>query len=150
MEVDEFERHRAFLMGLAYRMLGSSAEAEDAVQDTSAFLAAMSRGDVDAISSVMAEDITLVGDHAEDKRGAILRPIEGRANVARFFASQVAKMPSSHGLEVEITDVNGWPALVGRRGGAVTFVMSFETDGTKLTKIRSVLNPQKLQLPHVS
>jgi RNA polymerase sigma-70 factor (ECF subfamily) len=33
MEDDEFERHRPLLMGIAYRMLGSSAEAEDAVQD---------------------------------------------------------------------------------------------------------------------
>src|SRR4051812_41957815 len=30
---DEFERQRPFLMAIAYRMLGSSAEAEDAVQD---------------------------------------------------------------------------------------------------------------------
>ena len=33
MESDQFERHRPLLMGIAYRMLGSSAEAEDAVQD---------------------------------------------------------------------------------------------------------------------
>jgi RNA polymerase sigma-70 factor (ECF subfamily) len=33
MDGDEFERHRPFLMGIAYRMLASSAEAEDAVQD---------------------------------------------------------------------------------------------------------------------
>jgi len=31
--VGDFEPHRAFLVGLAYRMLGSVAEAEDAVQD---------------------------------------------------------------------------------------------------------------------
>jgi RNA polymerase sigma-70 factor (ECF subfamily) len=32
-DVTDFERHRAFLGGLAYRMLGSVAEAEDVVQD---------------------------------------------------------------------------------------------------------------------
>ena len=32
-EVADFEPHRAFLAGLAYRMLGSVAEAEDVVQD---------------------------------------------------------------------------------------------------------------------
>lgn len=32
-DVAVFERHREFLVGLAYRMLGSVAEAEDAVQD---------------------------------------------------------------------------------------------------------------------
>jgi RNA polymerase sigma-70 factor (ECF subfamily) len=115
-----------------------------------AFMAAVSRGDVDAILSVVAEDVELYGDHGERKRGAILRPIVGQANVARFFASQVAKMPSAHELDIEVTDVNGWPALVGRRAGVVTFVMNIETDGAKITTIRSVLNPQKLQLRHMS
>ncbi len=116
----------------------------------SAFLSAVSRGDVHAISSVLAEDVVLYGDHAEKVRGAILRPILGRERVARFFASQVAKLPSSHDLDVEVTDVNGWPAVVGRRGGAVTFVINIETDGEKIATIRSVLNPQKLLLRHVS
>lgn len=283
MESDEFERHRPFLLGLAYRMLGSSAEAEDAVQDAwlrwqsaqaaeivdarawlsttvvrlcidrgksaqarreiypgtwlpepvltttpldlesirlgflvllerldptqravfllhqvfdyshaeigaildiseaasrqelhrakkhveankprfepnreaharllSAFMAATAQGDVNAILSVMAEDVVLYGDHGERAKGVILRPILGQANVARFFASQVAKMPAQHGLDVEVTDVNGWPALVGRRGGTVAFVLNIETDGAKITTIRSVLNPQKLLLRHVS
>ena len=116
----------------------------------SAFMAATAQGDVDAISSVVAEDIVLYGDHGVKARGVILRPIVGRANVARFFASSVAKMPSEHGLDVEVTDVNGWPALVGRRGGAVAFVLNIETDGTHITTIRSVLNPQKLLLRHMS
>jgi hypothetical protein len=59
-------------------------------------------------------------------------------------------LPASHGLDVEITDVNGWPALVGRRDGAVTFVINIETDGAKIATIRSVTNPQKLHLCHVS
>ena len=116
----------------------------------SAFLAAVSRGDVDAISSVIAEDVVLYGDHGEKVRGAILRPILGRERVARFFASQIAKLPSARGLDVEITDVNGWPALVGRSGRAVTFVISIETDGAKIATIRSVMSPQKLILRHVS
>lgn len=33
MDAEEFEAHRPFLMSVAYRMLGSSAEAEDVVQD---------------------------------------------------------------------------------------------------------------------
>jgi RNA polymerase sigma-70 factor, ECF subfamily len=116
----------------------------------SAFMAAVSRGDIEAISSVVAEDIVLYGDHGVKARGVILRPIVGRANVARFFASQVAKMPAEHGLEVEVSDVNGWPALVGRRGGVVAFVINIETDGGQITSIRSLLNPQKLLLRPVN
>jgi RNA polymerase sigma-70 factor (ECF subfamily) len=116
----------------------------------SAFVAAVSKGDVDALSSVIAEDVVLYGDHGERVRGAILRPIVGRERVARFFASQALKLPATPDLDVDITDVNGWPALVGRRAGAVTFVINIETDGAKIVTIRSVLNPKKLLLPHVS
>ncbi|HWA78165.1 MAG TPA: RNA polymerase sigma factor SigJ [Polyangiaceae bacterium] len=116
----------------------------------SAFLAAVSQGDVEAISSVMAEEVVLYGDHGERVRGQVLRPIVGSAKVARFFAAQVAKTPSTHEIEVEITDVNGWPAIVGRSGGAVTFVINVETDGEKITTIRSVLDPRKLVLREVN
>jgi RNA polymerase sigma-70 factor (ECF subfamily) len=115
-----------------------------------AFMAAAAQGNVDAISSVVAEDIVLYGDHGVKAPGVILVPISGRANVARFFAKSVAKMPPGHLLDHDVTDVNGWPALVGRRGGTVAFVLNIETDGTHITTIRSVLNPQKLQLRQVS
>jgi len=59
-------------------------------------------------------------------------------------------MPAEHRLEVEISDVNAWPALIARKGGTVAFVLSIETDGTHITTIRSLLNPQKLRLRHVN
>lgn len=282
MEDDEFERHRPLLMGIAYRMLGSSAEAEDAVQDTwlrrrsvdpasiadarawlsttivricidrlksarvrretypgvwlpepvltttpldvesiqvgflvllerldpkeravfllhqvfdyshaeisrildisedlsrqvlhrakrhvaankprfeasrethqrllAAFLGAVARGDVDAISSVLAEDVALYGDNAgKDERGVILRPIVGRKNVALFLARRTGKLSSPP--EIEITDVNGWPAIVGRLSGTVVFVINIETDGEQIAAIRSVMSPQKLLLRQVN
>jgi RNA polymerase sigma-70 factor, ECF subfamily len=116
----------------------------------SAFLGAVARGDIDAVSSVLAEDVVLYGDNAGKERGAILRPIMGRANVARFFVMRTAKRPSRAGLDVQITDVNGWPAIVGRSGGTVVFVVNIETDGEKIATIRSVLNPEKLLLRHVN
>jgi len=125
-------------------------ERETHLRLLSAFVAAVSRGEVEAISRLMAEDVYLVGDHEEGKRGAILRPIIGREKVTRFFATQGAKSAEQPGLEVEISDLNGWPTLVGRRGSRVTFVMNIESDGERITTIRSVLNPHKLNLRHVS
>src|SRR5690606_34801957 len=92
-----------------------------------AFLAAVARGDIEAISSVLADDVVLYGDNAGKERGAILRPILGRDNVARFFAKRVTKVPNPHALDVQIADVNGWPAIVARRDGSVSFVINIET-----------------------
>jgi RNA polymerase sigma-70 factor (ECF subfamily) len=116
----------------------------------SAFLSAVSQGDIAAISSVIAEDVALYGEHAENTRGAILRPIVGRDRVARFFASQAAKVPPAPDLHVEIRDVNGWPAIVARSKDGVRFVINIETDGGLITTIRSVLNPEKLLLRQVN
>lgn len=113
-----------------------------------AFLSAVAQGDVEAISSVLAEDVMLYGDNAGG-RDATVSPIVGQRAVSRFFAAKSARRDPASGLQIEITDVNGWPAVVGRVGGAVSFVLNIEADGEKIVTIRSVLNPQKLQLRHV-
>ena len=116
----------------------------------SAFVAAAARGDVQALSSVLAEDVVLYGDNA-GKEGAVARaPIVGRDKVTRFFAARFAEHAAWPDLSVEITDVNGWPALVGRTGATVVFVINVETDASSVVAIRSVLSPQKLFLRHVS
>src|SRR5437667_3980297 len=55
---DRFEQHRARLRAVAYRMLGSLTEADDAVQD--AWLR-LSRSDVDAVSNLGGWLTTVVG-----------------------------------------------------------------------------------------
>jgi RNA polymerase sigma-70 factor (ECF subfamily) len=55
--VDQFETHRAHLRAVAYRMLGSASEAEDAVQETWIRLA---RADVDDVASLGAWLTTVV------------------------------------------------------------------------------------------
>ncbi|MGZ4388447.1 MAG: sigma-70 family RNA polymerase sigma factor [Gaiellaceae bacterium] len=54
----EFERHRAHLQAVAYRMLGSRAEAEDALQE--AWLR-LSRTDADAVANLRGWLTTVVG-----------------------------------------------------------------------------------------
>ena len=54
----EFERHRPHLQAVAYRMLGSTAEAEDALQE--AWLR-LSRSDVDGVANLRGWLTTVVG-----------------------------------------------------------------------------------------
>src|SRR2546421_2295640 len=55
---DEFERHRAHLRAVAYRMLGSVSEAEDAVQE--AWLR-LNRSDTRALTNLGAWLTTVIG-----------------------------------------------------------------------------------------
>jgi RNA polymerase sigma-70 factor (ECF subfamily) len=55
---DQFERHRAHLQAVAYRMLGSVAEAEDAVQET---WLRLSRSDADTVVNLRGWLTTVVG-----------------------------------------------------------------------------------------
>jgi RNA polymerase sigma-70 factor (ECF subfamily) len=56
--VEVFERHRARLIGLAYRMLGSAAEAEDVVQDAYLRWQATEPGSVEAPSAWLVKVTT--------------------------------------------------------------------------------------------
>src|SRR5215475_13406117 len=49
LQTQEFERHRAHLQAVAYRMLGSASEAEDAVQD--AWLR-LNRSDTESVANI--------------------------------------------------------------------------------------------------
>lgn len=111
-----------------------------------AFMGALAAGDVAALTSVLAEDAILYGDGGGKVRGAILRPVVGGERIARFFTGLLAKFPPAPDLAVEVRDVNGWPALVGRTGAGVSFVIGIETDGARITAIRNVVNPDKLAL----
>lgn len=65
---ERFEEHRSHLRGVAYRMLGSAAEADDAVQE--AFIR-LSRTDAGAV----------------DNLGGWLTTVVGRVALARFTES---------------------------------------------------------------
>jgi RNA polymerase sigma-70 factor, ECF subfamily len=140
------QRARAHVAAGKPRVKSDRATVERHLQ---ALVAALSAGDVDSIASVLAEDATLYGDGGGKVRGAILRPIEGRDRVARFFAGLLDKVPPAPDLVARIEDVNGQPALVGRTAAGVTFVITIETDGSRITTIRNVVSPDKLALRHV-
>jgi RNA polymerase sigma-70 factor (ECF subfamily) len=114
-----------------------------------AFAQALSQGDVGAISSLLTEDAVLYGDGGGKVRGAILRPIEGGERVARFFVGLLAKTSLPADLKVDVRDVNGWPALIGRTAGSVSFVMTIAVHGELISTVCNVVNPDKLILRHV-
>jgi hypothetical protein len=111
-----------------------------------AFAAALSTGDVEGMTAVLADDATAAADSGGKVRGAARKPVIGGRAVARFFAGLVAKQPVPDDASLRVQNINGWPALVGRVGDAVFFVMTIETDGSRITTVRNIVNPDKLAL----
>jgi RNA polymerase sigma-70 factor (ECF subfamily) len=109
------------------------------------FAGAMMNGDLSALEQTLAKDATLWADSGGKVPAAARRPLHGAHEIALFFTGLLRKFPPGPDQTFEVVDVNGWPALVGRRTGAANLVLSIESDGEKIVAIRNVVNPEKLQ-----
>ena len=87
--------------------------------------------------------MALTGDGGGQVKAA-LRPYKGSEQVARFLAG-IARTAPPNGALLECM-VNGQPGLVGCLDGEIVAVYTFEVTGERITRIWSVLNPEKLQL----
>ena len=114
-----------------------------------AFGDAAFRGDLDALTQMLAHDATLWADADGKVRGAAGKPVEGADKIARFLVG-LAQKYTAPDQRYAIELINGWPALVGRRDGVVNGILTIETDGQKVIAVRNVVNPDKLSLPEVN
>ncbi|RCG24745.1 RNA polymerase sigma factor SigJ [Streptomyces diacarni] len=107
-----------------------------------AFKQAWEAKDIDALIGLLAPEATATGDGG-GLVPALLRPVEGAEEVARFFAGRIDVVPDLTLLE---STVNGQPGLVAKMDGAPVSVLAFDIAGDRITQIWSVLNPDKLRL----
>ena len=110
---------------------------------TERFLAAVSGGDIEALLGALAPDVVLISDGG-GKAKAALRPITGADKVARFLvgiARQGAAIPD---LRIEVTDVNGSPAIVGWAGVDPIGSFSLAVADGRIEQVLVVVNPDKL------
>ncbi len=113
---------------------------------TDRFLAAAAGGDIDGLMSVLAPDVTLLGDGGGKAR-APMRPIVGAAKVARFLTA-VSARPY---MGVEIADmtvaraeINGTPGILITAGGQPVTALTLVVAGGRITAIQLLANPDKL------
>jgi RNA polymerase sigma factor (sigma-70 family) len=97
--------------------------------------------DIGALIGLLDPDATATGDGGGLVR-AVLRPIEGAEQIARFFADRAV---AASGLTILERTVNGQPGLVAQLDGATVAVYAFDVAGGKIKHIWAVLNPDKLQ-----
>jgi RNA polymerase sigma-70 factor (ECF subfamily) len=105
-------------------------------------LDALRRGDVEAVVATLAPDVVFVNDGGPTRRAA-RRPVLGSHRVARMLGHLAARSGEAD-VDVEVAVVNGDPAVVGYKAGAVDFVTVFEVIDGRVARIWSVVNPTKL------
>ncbi|MGP3919229.1 RNA polymerase sigma-70 factor [Nonomuraea sp. 10N515B] len=128
--------HRARTHVAARRPRGSvtPAQTRDALQ---AFQSAVETGDLQSLLDILAPDVVLLTDGGGVVQAA-LSPIVGADQVARVLG-RIAGTAS-----LQPTQVNGYPALLLRRGGETDTVMAVRIDDGLITGLYAVRNPEKL------
>lgn len=128
-------------------------------QLTNRFLAAAAAGDVASLEEFLTEDVVSWSDGG-GKFPAGMRPVLGRAKVARVFAAlgpalladaapatgvqRAFESVRQAGVEFTHAEVNGSPALLAWSGGAVFTVVVPVIAGDSIVAVYSVANPDKL------
>jgi RNA polymerase sigma-70 factor, ECF subfamily len=122
------------------------ASADTQRQLLTGFLQAVQVGEMTALMSLLAEDVTFWGDGGGKVKGAATQPIAGRVAVAQFLLGTRSLFRSSlpEGSRIELAEVNGQPALITRAGNRAFAVLTIEVDAQRIRTIRIVANPEKL------
>jgi len=95
--------------------------------------------DIDALIELLDPGAAATGDGG-GLVTAVLRPVQGAEQVARFFADRTRP-----GLTVLERTVNGQPGLVAQVDGVTVAVYAFDIAGDRIKQIWAVLNPDKLR-----
>ncbi|MEU4159788.1 RNA polymerase sigma factor SigJ [Actinoplanes sp. NPDC026670] len=107
------------------------------------FFAAAAGGDIDALLSMLAPDVVLIGDGG-GKAQALATPPTGRTAVARLFAGIFRRL-TRLGVTLRPAVVNGRPGAVFHDSADwVVGVMSLDIKDGRVHAARSVVNPDKL------
>lgn len=110
------------------------------------FLRAVNGGEMAPLMNLLAEDVTFYGDGGGKVKGAATHPIFGREAVTSFFlgTSSLFRSTLPEGAHVELSEVNGQPALIVRAGEQARAVLTIEVEADHIQTIRIVANPDKL------
>jgi RNA polymerase sigma-70 factor (ECF subfamily) len=113
---------------------------------TDRFLAAAAGGNIEGLMSVLAPDVTLLGDGGGKAR-APMRPIAGAAKVARFLAA-VATRPymgvAISDMTVTRSEINGTPGVLITVSGRPITALTLTVSGGRVTAVQLLANPDKL------
>jgi RNA polymerase sigma-70 factor (ECF subfamily) len=106
------------------------------------YLQAVQNGEMATLMNLLSDEVTLWADGGGKIKAAALRPIRGRDAVARFSLGTRRFLPE--GYRMEVTEVNGQPAVIIRAGSQALLVLTIEVEAEQIRAIRLIANPEKL------
>ena len=113
------------------------------------FLAATEQGNLEALTQVLADDVTLWSDGG-GKIPAARKPVVGKVNVASvllFFATRIADQlgDARDTMRASVAYVNAEPAILLWIGSRLDTVMVCEMAEEHIANLRLIRNPEKLR-----
>lgn len=107
------------------------------------FLECWNQGDVNALTALMAEDITFWGDGG-GKVVAVRYPLQGHSKVAHFLTA-IRRSKLLPTFTSQVLQVNCQLGIVNSVDGSPHSVFSFEFTDKRISAIFAVVNPEKLR-----
>ena len=104
------------------------------------FLNALTSGDVEGMTQLLAEQAVLYGDGG-GQVPSVPRPVTGRETLVQVLLGFYRTAPPE--TRIEIFEINGAPGLLFWRGEALLVVTTFEMADGKIQSIYNVINPNK-------
>jgi RNA polymerase sigma-70 factor (ECF subfamily) len=98
--------------------------------------------DIDALIGLLDPRATVIADGG-GLAAAVLRPIEGAEQIARYVIDLAGRTPSN--VTILERTVNGQPGLVAQQDGVTVTVFAFDIAGDRIKHIWAVRNPEKLR-----
>jgi RNA polymerase sigma factor (sigma-70 family) len=98
--------------------------------------------DIDALIGLLDPGATVTADGG-GRASAVLRPIEGGEQIARYLVDIAHRTPDDVTF-LERT-VNGRPGLIAQQAGVTITVYAFDVADDRITRIWAVRNPEKLR-----
>jgi RNA polymerase sigma-70 factor, ECF subfamily len=106
------------------------------------FVAAVNARDREALLALFAEDATWTSDGG-GKVAAARQVVRGAGRLTRFVLGIARR--SQGKATYHVAPINGETGLISRLDGRLHWILSIDTDGTRILAVYNVLNPQKLR-----
>jgi RNA polymerase sigma-70 factor (ECF subfamily) len=107
------------------------------------FMNAVGAGDMEGLTQLLADNVTMWADGGGKARGAAIRPLVGIEAVAQFVLAST-RLPQVN-YTAEISEVNGEPAAILRAGDQALVVLMIAISEGRIHELRIIGNPDKLQ-----